>query len=592
MVTVVMVVMASTHLSNNALSRFLWVLLGLLPITAFAASDWKVTSGVGLSERYSDNVALTAGGGQSSFITQVSPHVGMARKGKRGDVKLAYTLNGLLYDHDFSQNSLSHNLDASMQVEPVDGVMKLVGSARVAQQSASQFGPVAAFNNTGFAGGGSGLPSQSGAAGQDAYHTVANRVETRSVSLTPSLHNEFFERSLITDVSLGLSYASSDSGVLASSTSNDLKISLRNGAQPNRLTYSASYQRRIGDSNGATSSVFGKESYNIAYAVHQKARVFLAAGNDGSQGVTSLQGRGGRYLSGGATWSPTRYFSLTGSAGHSGSDPLFSLSGKWSPSRRISIAATAGRRNNAPSYNLSGSWELSELTSLSASAQKNFNNAASGSDAATTGLSSYGSSSYALDFNHRLRRSALSLRYSESIVDASQQLTQSFTSTFYLCPNGAGGFTAEATAVAADCIAPGTEIPVTQLLNQTTLNKTWAGTYNYSLGRSSLAFTLSQNQRQSLGTAAAGGGDKQTRVTASWSLPLSGRTTSTLGSSWSMAEATAQTSDIWSLNWSLAHKISQHVSSSLNARHSEQKTNGPTGNVKENTVSAQLGMTF
>lgn len=584
--------MASTLLSNNALSRPLWILVWLLPSSVFAASDWKVTSGVGLSERYTDNVSLAASGGQSSFITQVSPHIGMARQGKRGDVKLAYTMNGLLYDHDFSQNSLSHNLDASMRVEPVDGVMTLVGSARVAQQSASQFGPAASYNNTGLAGAGTGLSSQFGATGQDAYHTVANRVETRSVSLTPSLHNEFFERSLITDASLGLSHASSDSNVLASSTSNDLKISLRNGARPNRLTYSASYQRRSGNSNGATSSVFAKESYNIGYAVHHKTRVFLAGGNDGSQGVASLQGRGGRYLSGGATWSPVSYFSLTGTVGQSGSDPLLSLSGNWAPSRRISIDATVGKRNNAPSYNLSGRWALSELTSLSASAQKNFNNAAFGSNAATTGLSSYGTTSYALDFSHRLRRSALSLRYTESIVDASQQLTQRFTSTLYLCPNGAGGFTTEATAVAADCIAPGTEIPITQLLNQTTLNKTWAGTYNYSLGRSSLAFTLSQSQRQYLGTAAAGGGDKQTRATASWSLPWSDRTTSTLSTSWSTAEAAAQASDTWALNWSLAHQISPHVSSSLNARHSEQKTNGPTGNVKENTVSAQLGMTF
>ncbi len=568
-----MVVMASTLLSNNALSRPLWILVCLLPATVFAASDWKVTSGVGISERYTDNVSLAASGGQSSFITQVSPHIGMARRGKRGDVKLAYTLNGLLYDHDFSRNSLSHDLDASMQVEPVTGIMKLNGSARVAQQSASQFGPVGSNN-------------------QNTYHTVANRVETRSVSLTPSLHNEFFERSLITDASLGLNYASSDSNVLASSTSNDLKLSLRNGARPNRLTYSASYQRRSGNSNGATSSVFGNESYNLGYAVHQKARVFIAAGNDSSQGVASLQGRGGRYLSGGATWSPVSYFSLTGTVGQSGAAPLFSLSGKWSPSRRINIAATAGRRNNASSYNLSGNWALSGLTSLSASAQKNFNNAAAGSDAATTGLSSYGATSYAFDFSHRLRRSALSLRYTESIVDASQQLTQSFTSPFYLCPNGTGGFTTEATPVATDCIAPGTEIPITQLLNQTTLNKTWAGTYNYSLGRSSLAFTLSQSQRQYLGTATAGGGDKQTMATASWSLPLSSRTASTLSTSWGTAEATTQTSDTWSLNWSLAHKISPHVSSSLNARHSEQKTNGPTGNVKENTVSAQLGMTF
>ncbi|MBU1664043.1 MAG: hypothetical protein KKG92_01420, partial [Gammaproteobacteria bacterium] len=118
-----------------------------------------------------------------------------------------------------------------------------------------------------------------------------------------------------------------------------------------------------------------------------------------------------------------------------------------------------------------------------------------------------------------------------------------------------------------------------------------AGTLNYSLGRSALAFSLSQSKRQSLSTT-AGGEDQQMSHSATWSLPLSGRTSTSLGTNWSSAEAATLQSDAWSLNWSLAHKISPRVSSSFTARHSEQKTNGTTGNVKENSVSAQLGMTF
>lgn len=563
----VMVVMASTLLSNSALLRPFFILGWLLPAVAVAASDWKVTSGLGLSERFTDNVSLAAGSGQSAFITQISPHVGVSRKGKRGKVNLAYSLTELLYDT--GRSNLSHDLNAGLQVEPITGVFKLDGSARIGQQYASQFGPTSL----------------------DTYHAVANRVETRSLSLTPSLHNEFFERSLITDASLGLNYASADSGTLGTSTSNTLNLALRNGPRPDRLSYGAGYRRSSGDSIGVAATVFETERYNIGYAVYDKTRIFLNGGSNSTQGIASLQGQGGRYLSGGVNWTPTNYFSLTGTVGQSAGSASYSLSGNWLPSRRINLAATVGKRNKNSAYSLSGSWAPSALTSFSASAQKNFDSAAFGVDTAINGLSNFGRTSYSLNLNHRLRRSTFGLSYRESVVDASQQLNQVFSFTSYLCPNGAGGFTAEATPIAADCIAPGTAIPVTSIVNQTTYNKTWAGTLNYSLGRSALAFSLSQSQRQFIGTA-AGGEDKQSTVAASWSLPLSSRTSTTLGANWSTAEAAALESDTWSLNWSLAHRISQHVTSSLYARHSEQQSNGATGNVKENTVSAQLGMTF
>ena len=552
------------------MARAAGFLVCMLPATVFAASDWNVTSGLSLEERFTDNVSLTAGGGASSFVTQITPRIGMARNGKRGKVNVAYSLVGLLYDHAADNASVNHSLLADMQVEPVTGVLTLSGSARVAQLYASQFGPTST----------------------ETYHTVANRVETRSLSLTPNLHNEFFERSVITDISLPMSYASSDSGILSTSTSNALNFSLRNGPKPNRFTYALRYNRSSSESNGVSSSGLSGHNYNLGYVVYEKTRAFITGGRQGSQGINNLQNSGSDFQSVGATWSPTTYFHMTGTMGRSGDTISYSLSSNWAPSRRISLAATAGWLNNSQSYNLSGSWAPSVLTSLTASVQQNFNNAAFGVESQTTGLSAYGFTSYALTLSHRRKRSGFSLNYSESVVEASQQFTQTYTTSFFLCPDGVGGFAAAAVQNATNtCIAPGATIPFVQLLNQTTLNKTWAGTYNRSLGRSALAFTLSQNQRQYLGTGATGG-DKQQTVTARWSLPLSTRTSTSLGSTWSHAEASTQDSDSWSIDWSLAHRISTHVTSGINARHSEQTTNTATGNTKENTVSAQLGMTF
>ncbi len=560
--------MASTLLSNNALSRPFWILVWLLPVTAFAASDWKVTSGLSLSERYTDNVTLAASGAESAFITQVAPRIGLSRQGKRGNVNLAYSLTDTLYDS--GQNNLSHDLNAAMQVEPVTGVLKLNGNARIGQQYASQFAPVS----------------------QDTYHTVANRVETRSVSLTPSLHNEFFERSLITDASLGLNYASADSNTLSNSTSNTLSFSARNGQRPGRLTYGANYSRNSGNSSGVSATTFKSESYNIGYAIYSRTRVFLNGGSNSTQGVASLQGLGSRYTTVGANWTPVNYFSLTGTVGQSADSTSYSLSGNWSPSRKINLAATAGKRNNGSSYNLSGSWTPDALTNLSASAQKNFDSSTFGVDTSNNGLSSYGSTSYALKLNHRIRRAALGLSYSESVVDASQQLNQTVNFPFYQCAGGIYKPVVPGEPMPADCVTQGTlSIPYTSLLNQTTLSKTWSASIGYSLGRSSLAFSLSQSKRQYLSTV-TGGEDEQTAFSSNWTLPLSGRTSTSLGANWSAAEAATQQSDTWAIYWSLAHQISPKVSSSFTARHSEQKTNGTIGNVTENSVSAQLGMTF
>ncbi|MDO9224545.1 MAG: TIGR03016 family PEP-CTERM system-associated outer membrane protein [Pseudomonadota bacterium] len=561
--------MANTRPRNNSRARRLWLLLWLTPGVGFAASDWKVTSGLTVSERYSDNVSLVATGAQSAFITQISPRIAASRRGKRGSVDLVYSLNDLLYDS--GQNNLTHDLNANMQLEPVTGVFKLNGSARVGQQYASQLAPTS----------------------PEAYHNVANRVGTRSVSLTPSLHNEFFERSLITDLSLALNHASSDSAVLNSSTSNTLKVSLRNGPRPGRLTYAGNYSRNNGDANGVPTSIFENESYNIGYVVYNKTRVFLSGGRNSTQGVTSLQGQGGRYLSGGVSWTPTHYYGLTASVGESGGSAVYGLSGNWQPSRKINLAATLGKRNNATSYSLSGNWTPDILTSLSASAQKNFDSNTFGVDAANNGLSAYGQTAYALKLSHRVRRAALGVSYSESVVNASQQLNQQFSDGVYRCGDDPANqqltYIPPGQSVPANCQSA--TLNLTSLLNQTTFNKTWAGTINYSLGRSSLAFSLNQSRRQYLGTA-GGGSDKQTGVTASWSLPISGRTRTTLGMNWNTAEAATLESDTWSINWSLAHQISPRVSSSFSARHSEQKTNGALGNIKENSVSAQLGMTF
>lgn len=565
---------------NNTAALSLGFICGFWSGGVLAANDWKLQSGVSIEERYTDNLSLSSGGGSGSFVTSITPRANVAHKGKRGNVTVDYNLNALVYDHDPKRNKLNHNLNASLSVDPVVGILQLKGSARVGQQFASQFGPTS----------------------QDTYHTTSNRVETRSLSLTPSLHNEFFQRNLITDASLALNHASSDGSALSTSTSNVFNFTAKNGPRPGRVTYAATFRRSGGQSNGVPSSVFESESFNIGYVIYYRTRLFVARGGNKTKGVATLDGKATRYQTTGFSWSPSNSLTFTGTAGSdSGGSMSSSVSAEWTPNRRLSLSATAGKRRNSTAYSLSGNWTPSPITTLSGTVQKNFSNTEFGVGSPTVGLSNYGTTAYAFTLSHRLRRSGLSLNYSETVTEAAQQLNNVATSAFYLCPNGAGGFTVEATQIAPDCVTASTQIPATQLLNETTLQKTWAGTYNYSLGRSAISFTFSQARREFLstgttllGTLATGTtratSDLLTTYSIRYNLPLSTRTVTSFGSAWTQATAAELSSDSWAIDWSLAHQISQHVSSSLSARHSEQSSN--TGTSKENSIAALLGITF
>lgn len=530
------------------------------------AGDWKLTRSLSLTERYTDNLGLAAGGGNSAFITEVTPRFSLSRQGARGQASLAYGFNGLLYDLDASRSSASHDLDANMRLTPVRGVLQVEGSARVGQSYASQFAPTS----------------------QGLYQNVANRVETRSLSLRPSLHNEFFERSVVLDAGLGLTYASSDSGVLNDSTGYSANFSLGT-KKPERLTWGVKSSTSGGSNNNGASASTASYSANLGVVVAPKTRVFAAAGRNSSQNIALLQGRSSDFYTGGITWYPTHYYNLTATAGSSGGSTSYNLMGDWAPSPRIRLNASAGRRDNSGSYSLTGAWTPSQVTSLRASVQKNFDSAEFGSGNVTNGLSAYGFTSYDLSLNQRLRRAALGLTYKETVADSSQQYSLNGLAAYIRCGEELRPAVAGET-LPEGCSVEGVPVVVPVTLNQSTYNKTWSGSLGLNLGRSSLSFLLSQSRRQYLG--AAGGSDQSFSASTTWALPLSGRTSTSLNATWSAADAAGQSSDLWSVAWSMSHRINPKVSSSLTARHSQQNTNVATGDVSENSVSAQLGMTF
>lgn len=91
-----------------------------LPCTAFA-TKWRVSSGVGVSERYTDNDNLSATDKKTKFVTVVSPDISLSGS---GGGKVDYDVLASLVHHESSDGNDSTNpaLSGNANAELVDNI--------------------------------------------------------------------------------------------------------------------------------------------------------------------------------------------------------------------------------------------------------------------------------------------------------------------------------------------------------------------------------------------------------------------------------------------------------------------------------------
>lgn len=486
--------------SNSALGRLaLFLFFSAIAVNA-SAGDWRITPSISVSERYTDNIALSAGTlSESAFVTDVSPRITVQRQGARARVEADYTLHGLLYSHDGDANTLQHQLSARLRAEPVSEVFFLDADARIDQSTVSTVDRI----------------------GGD-YALGGNRVETRGLSITPILRKRFGNLATA-EARWALSLTNSDGGVLSTSRGDTLSLSLASGRAFNRMPWSLSLSRRNIDSGGTDSEIGGINGY-LGYRLSPKLELGFNVGQDDHSGNNSFNQLGGTYGN---------------------------LALRWAPTTRTSLGASAGRR--------------------------------------------YDGDSYSLDFAHRTVRTTWALRYAETITDPGDLLL-SFDR--YLCLTGANQI--QERLVYAGTPAPNGCVLIDRadisaqllgLVAAPTLNKSWAGTVSYRLGKSTFNLSLSSNQRRTL--SAAGGSEDIRNLNAAWNWRLGPRTSSTLSLSLGATESStvATDSDYTTLSWILTRKLAAQTTGSLEIGHLE-KTGGTSGDYDENTVAARLTHIF
>lgn len=508
----------------------LWVLC-LLMTGGAAAGDWKLTPGISLSERYTDNVKLAASGAeQSEWITEVRPHFTLKRQGARLKAEVDYSLQGLLYAEGTSDSKLRHYLNGRGNAELVEDWFFLDASARISHELVSL-------------GGGVGLGDPVG---------IGNTTSVGAYSLSPYLKHRFGS---VATVEARIAYDGvfiGNSGTSDTHTTRYL-LSAVGGSAAYPLSWSARYSKTDNDNSSATVADTSSEqaSASARYRLTRTFGLLAQAGMEKNDypGVKPAV-RDYSYYGVGAFYTPSRRFSMD--LVYNSSDNGDFISGQITakPTLRTTVDASVGQR-------------------------------------------AFGRS-YSLGVAHRTRHSNWSLRYRDDLTTYQQQFLNYVGTLFvYQCPGGIEyqppGVPPSDPVNCAFVQVLNLYSPTQN--NETYLTKNLTGTVGYTLRRNTWTLSLYDNRRE---FQTSGTSDETRGLQASWSLRPAVNTTFTLTGGMSRNEEStgARNDDLWNLGLVVTRQFKPRMTGSVEVRHQERSSNQAGGDYSENSVAARLNMTF
>ncbi len=522
--------MATVDMVSTANSSRLICLLFLLPAASWGG-DWKITPGISLSERYSDNVNLaTTGQERSDWITEVTPRISLRRQGARIKANVDYSLQGLLYADDSGRNTVNHNLNGRANAELKEGWFYLDASARVSQV----------------------LDSLSGGAGQGDGVGIGNTSSVGAYSVSPYLKHRFGSAATV-EARLAQDEVFVGTAGIADSSTTRFKLSAVSGKDFFPLSWDARYDKA--DTSNSVGADTGSEHAN-ANARYRLSRKYglLAQASMEKNDFTGVSNKVRDYSSYGvgAYYTPGRRFSMDVLYNHSDNGGFWSGNVTLNPTLRTKINASTTQRAFGRSSSLGlahrtrrSNWSLSYEDSL-ASSQQQFSQYLGSRD-------------------------------------------------IYYCPGGIVEFVpvgAPPTVDPVNCTFVDSRDYFSQTqVNEIYLSKNLIGTVSYTQRRNTWLLSLYNNQRE---FQTSGNSDTTRGMRASWSLKPSPRTTFTLTGGMSQVESSldGREDDLWNLSLVATRKFQPKVSGSMEVRHQERDSNQANGDYSENSLAARLNMTF
>ncbi len=137
------------------------------------AQTWRITPEIRISETYTDNAELSAKADQEhSWVTSITPAIRVERVGPRVNLFIDYRAQNLLYSNRANLNETRNFLTSRLAIEAIENWLFVETRANITQENRSAFAPSAAT---------------------DAVSANTNRIETRTLQVSPYIRGHFGE---------------------------------------------------------------------------------------------------------------------------------------------------------------------------------------------------------------------------------------------------------------------------------------------------------------------------------------------------------------------------------------------------------------
>ncbi|MGI9334473.1 MAG: TIGR03016 family PEP-CTERM system-associated outer membrane protein [Gammaproteobacteria bacterium] len=268
-----------------------------------SGAEWEITPRLSLSEIYSDNIDLEPSDQAThDFVTELAPGISVRGDGRRVNVGVDYTLQGLLYARQTSADEINHQLDADANVTliPERASLELCGTLR--QENETSRGRVTDSNVT----------------------ASDNRDTVYTAIVAPSLRHRFKDR-----VDAQVRYSFETVGTLESDDAagdaegadvHGVQADLISGVYFDRLPWSVAYEFSREENDDGENSTFQIVRAQTRYRFNRTWGLIAGVGyekNDlGSEEDGNVDDGDGFVWTGGATYTPNNRISAEAGVEH------------------------------------------------------------------------------------------------------------------------------------------------------------------------------------------------------------------------------------------------------------------------------------
>ena len=313
------------------------IILAAWGAASVQAGEWRITPNLGLTEIFSDNInAAPSGLEESEFITSLSSGWSVNGRGSRVNLSANYNLQKSYFLGNSARNNLTHFLSSNVHTEVIRESFFVDAFASMSPTVTSNFGRITNRNFIDVGG---------------------NRANVLSYGLTPRALHHFgtwatatasttFSKTDASDQNVGGNrFTGSQNALAGSGNNNSFNANLNSGRRFTRFNWGVTYNRRTFEANNSAANTNNQQStlsstiFSAGYRINRLVRINGSVGSESNDFIGNQNLNNGTTWSLGATFTPTRRTSLTGSFGKRsfGSTKNFSFSHRL---RRVSITGS------------------------------------------------------------------------------------------------------------------------------------------------------------------------------------------------------------------------------------------------------------